>query len=124
MQVDTLTSIQARPPGFEHTAVIIPAYNEARFIGSVVLLARRYAATVIVVDDGSRDGTADLAESAGAQVIRHEVNSGKGVALKTAFQRARQLEGVLVIVTVDGVTTNRADMIASRRVNTSLINPG
>jgi len=102
MQADTSITIQAHPPGFEQIAVIIPAYNEARFIGSVVLMARRYASTVIVVDDGSRDATADLAEAAGAHVIRHEANSGKGVALKTAFQHVRQVEGVQVIVTVDG----------------------
>src|SRR5689334_4902392 len=42
-------------PGFEQTAGIIPAYSEARFIGSVVIQARHYACSVVVVDDGSRD---------------------------------------------------------------------
>jgi glycosyltransferase involved in cell wall biosynthesis len=90
------------PSGFDQTAVIIPAYNEARFIGSVVLQAHRYAANVIVVDDGSRDDTVKIAEAAGAVVIRHEINSGKGVALKTGFQYARQLADVMVIITIDG----------------------
>ena len=102
MQVDTPITDQAHPSGFDQTAVIIPAYNEARFIGSVVIQARRYASTVIVVDDGSQDGTPEVAQAAGALVIRHEVNSGKGVALKTGFQHARHLDGVQVILTVDG----------------------
>ncbi len=102
MQVNKPIPDQAHPPGFDQTAVIIPAYNEARFIGSVVIQARRYASTVIVVDDGSQDGTPEVAEAAGALVIRHEVNSGKGVALKTGFHHARQLAGVQVILTVDG----------------------
>lgn len=93
---------EAHAPGFRQTAVIVPAYNEARFIGSVVLQALQYASTVIVVDDGSRDDTAKVAEAAGALVIRHQVNSGKGVALKTGFHHARQLADVQVIVTVDG----------------------
>jgi glycosyltransferase involved in cell wall biosynthesis len=102
MQASLAPPDQTYPPGFDQTAVIIAAYNEARFIGSVVIQARRYAANVIVVDDGSQDDTSKVAEAAGAFVIRHEVNSGKGMALKTGFQHARQLAGVLVIVTVDG----------------------
>ena len=50
----------------KNTVVIIPAYNESRFIGSVVIQAKRYAAIVVVVDDGSKDGTAEIARSAGA----------------------------------------------------------
>jgi glycosyltransferase involved in cell wall biosynthesis len=102
MQVSLAPPQQVHPSAFDQTAVIIPAYNEARFIGSVVLQARCYAATVIVVDDGSHDDTVKVAEAAGAVVICHEVNSGKGVALKTGFQHVRQLAGVLVIVSVDG----------------------
>ena len=46
-----------------HLSVVIPAYNEERFIGSVVLQTLPYAATVIVVDDGSSDGTARVAQT-------------------------------------------------------------
>src|SRR5690349_3793468 len=102
MEVSVTLPGQVYPPGFDQTAVIIPSYNEARFIGSMVIQARHYASVVIVVDDGSRDGTAEIAETAGALVIRHEVNSGKGVALKTGFHHARQQPGINVIVTIDG----------------------
>ena len=56
--------------------VVIPAYNEERFIGSVVLQARQHAAAVLVVDDGSTDATAAVATAAGATVIRQTPNRG------------------------------------------------
>jgi glycosyltransferase involved in cell wall biosynthesis len=80
--------------------VVIPAYNEERFIGSVVLSAHKYADKVVVVDDGSSDATADIARAAGAIVVRHEQNLGKGVALNTGFRKARELYPEAV-VTID-----------------------
>jgi len=80
---------------------VIPAFNEERFIGSVVLKSRQYTDQVIVVDDGSTDKTAEIAEAAGAIVVRHEKNQGKGVALNTGFQAARDM-GAEVVVTFDG----------------------
>jgi cellulose synthase/poly-beta-1,6-N-acetylglucosamine synthase-like glycosyltransferase len=56
------------------TIALIPAYNEERFIGSLVLAARSYVDEVIVIDDGSRDRTVEIAEKAGATVIQHQVN--------------------------------------------------
>ena len=51
--------------------IATPAYNEEKYIGGIVLLAKQYADEVIVVDDGSRDRTARIAELAGASVVRH-----------------------------------------------------
>ncbi len=76
---------------------ILPAYNEEVAIGSVVLRTRKYADRVIVVDDGSSDRTGEVAEMAGAEVIRHPQNRGKGSALKTGFA---SLNGDSVIVTI------------------------
>ncbi len=78
--------------------VVVPAYNEERFIGSVVLKARQYAGTVIVVDDGSTDDTAAVADAAGAVVVRHSKNRGKGVALNTGLCQARELNPKAVVV--------------------------
>ncbi len=67
--------------------VVIPAYNEAATVESVVKeVLASHALPVIVVDDGSIDATAEMAERAGAEVLRHEDNRGKGVALRTAIQ--------------------------------------
>lgn len=80
--------------------VILPAYNEEVSIGSIVLLTKQYADTVIVIDDGSSDRTAIIAEKVGAEVIVHKANTGKGGALKTGFEAACKL-GADVIVTMD-----------------------
>jgi glycosyltransferase involved in cell wall biosynthesis len=92
-----LESINSCDINCQKIIAVIPAYNEERFIGSIVLKAHRYADTIIVVDDGSTDATAHIAEAAGAIVIRHEQNKGKGVALNTGFRRARELNPDVVI---------------------------
>ena len=84
----------------QNIIVVLPAYNEEVSIGSMVLLTKFYADNVIVVDDGSSDRTADIAKEAGAEVIIHQINMGKGGALKTGFTVAASL-GVDVIVTMD-----------------------
>jgi glycosyltransferase involved in cell wall biosynthesis len=80
------------------TVAVIPAYNEERFIGSVVIKACKYADAVIVVDDGSSDATAEIARLAGATVIQHEQNAGKGAALSTGLRKARELHPAAVVV--------------------------
>lgn len=71
-------------------SVLIPAYNEARVIADVVTRVRAAAGwhEVLVVDDGSADGTAGFAKAAGATVIRHPYNKGNGAAVKTGIRRA------------------------------------
>ncbi len=83
----------------QQVTAIIPAYNEQISIGSVVLRTKKYVNRVIVVDDGSTDNTAEIGELAGAEVISHQTNMGKGVALKTGFEAAA---GADIIVTIDG----------------------
>lgn len=80
---------------------IIPAFNEEKRIGKVVAGVRNVIPEVIVIDDGSQDATAELAEKAGALVIRHKRNCGKGMALRTGISRALK-EGFDAVMTVDG----------------------
>jgi glycosyltransferase involved in cell wall biosynthesis len=85
-----------------HSIVVaIPAYNEDRFIGSLVLKLRAKDRHVLVIDDGSTDATADVAEAAGATVVRHPHNMGKTAAVETAFQEARRT-GADALVLLDG----------------------
>jgi glycosyltransferase involved in cell wall biosynthesis len=80
----------------------IAAYNEARYIGSILLQARQYVDEVIVVDDGSKDNTAKIAELAGATVIRHDKNRGKGAAIQSILAEAkRRNPDILILLDAD-----------------------
>jgi glycosyltransferase involved in cell wall biosynthesis len=90
---------------------VIAAYNEAGVIARVVADVKRRGYPVVLVDDGSADATADLAEQAGAVVIRHPVNLGQGAALQTGIDFALN-EGADAIVTFDADGQHRASEIA------------
>ena len=92
------------------TAVLIPAFNSAATIGRVVSGALAYSDTVLVVDDGSADATAAQAATAGAQVLRHQTNQGKGAALRDGMRllAEQQFERV---VTMDADGQHLADQI-------------
>src|SRR5205823_581247 len=68
------------------TAAIIPAYFEEEHIGDVVRRTRRQLDHVLVVDDGSQDATAQRAREAGAELMVHEQNRGKGEAIKSGLR--------------------------------------
>jgi glycosyltransferase involved in cell wall biosynthesis len=80
------------------TVAILPAYNEEISIGSMVLSTQKFVDRVIVVDDGSNDNTSEIAKIAGAKVIKHLINKGKGAALKTGFKNVKDYD---IIVTMD-----------------------
>ncbi|MEK7218533.1 MAG: glycosyltransferase family 2 protein, partial [Patescibacteria group bacterium] len=79
---------------------VIPAFNEAKRIAQVVADARKVTDAVVVVDDGSDDGTAEAAEAGGARVLRHHQNCGAGAATMTGIEAARRL-GADAVVTLD-----------------------
>ncbi len=79
---------------------IIPAYNAEATIADVVKAVLRHLETVLVADDGSTDGTARVAEAAGAAVILLEGNRGKGQALRALFAEARR-RGFAAVVAID-----------------------
>lgn len=92
-------------------AFVIPVYNHARNLRSVMLAALESGAPVIVVDDGSTDGTTDvLAEPTAAMVVRHETNRGKGAAILTGLETAsRPPVCARFVVTVDADGQHRPD---------------
>ncbi|MCZ3367503.1 MULTISPECIES: glycosyltransferase family 2 protein [Methanobacterium] len=109
---------------------VMPAYNEELCISGIILGSKKYVDEVIVVDDGSTDNTVEIAELAGARVIRHYSNKGKGAALKTGFKAAKGSE-IIVALDSDGqhnpeeipklitpILTGEADIVnGSRYIN-------
>jgi glycosyltransferase involved in cell wall biosynthesis len=92
--------------------IVVPAFNEAQAIASVLADLRRTGYQIVVVDDGSADATAELAMQAGATVVRHPVNLGQGAALQTGIKFAL-LQGANFIVTFDADGQHRVDEIAT-----------
>jgi glycosyltransferase involved in cell wall biosynthesis len=93
------------PSGSHVQQIVIglPAYNEEKYIGSVILAARKYSDKVVVVDDGSTDDTAEIAKLAGATVVQHEGNQGYGATIQDIFLHARKINAdVLIILDADG----------------------
>ena len=85
-----------------NTLIAMPAYNEEKYIGSMVLKVRQHASETLVIDDGSTDRTAEIAELAGATVIRHDKNKGKGTAVQEILAEAKKKSSeVLVILDAD-----------------------
>ena len=86
----------------ERTSVIVPAFNEAHSVATLVESLQRQARwlEIIVVDDGSTDGTGDAAAGAGARVLRHPYNKGNGAAVKTGLRSAAG--AYILIVDADG----------------------
>jgi len=80
--------------------VIMPALNETKNIATLVTKLRDMYLDVLVIDDGSTDNTADVAKAAGAEVIRHETNLGKGKSLAEGYHYAAA-EGYDAVVTLD-----------------------
>ncbi|MGZ7066782.1 MAG: glycosyltransferase [Methanobacterium sp.] len=72
-------------------SIVIPAYNESSSVGNIIKIVKKLDIVneVIVVDDGSTDDTAAIAEKEGAIVIKHATNSGKGAALNTGFKNSK-----------------------------------
>jgi glycosyltransferase involved in cell wall biosynthesis len=89
------------PPKELNFAVVIPAHNEASTIRLVVMRALRHAGAVIVVDDGSRDGTSQALQDLPVTLLANERNEGKAAALWRGMQHALSL-GVEAVVTLDG----------------------
>ncbi|MCI7429018.1 MAG: glycosyltransferase [Methanobrevibacter sp.] len=85
-----LASIKTQKPKYKKVSVIIPAYNEEETVAKVVGVVKKaaYVDEIIVVNDGSSDQTESEAIKAGAKVINHETNKGKGEALKTGYKQS------------------------------------
>ncbi|MBU6147121.1 MAG: glycosyltransferase family 2 protein [Actinomycetales bacterium] len=77
--------------------VVVPAHNEATRVGEVVTGLRQHFSQIVVIDDGSRDGTGAIARRAGARVVRHVINLGQGAALQTGFDFVRSHAAAMAV---------------------------
>ena len=108
-----LASIKTTKNSNKSVSIVIPAYNEEATVAKVVSVARKlsYVDEVIVVDDGSSDRTVEEAESAGATVISHIMNEGKGSAIKTGFKNSHGDIVAFIDADVSNFTSEKIDKI-------------
>ena len=90
-------NLRAKDTVSSNVTVILPAYNKEISIGSVVLRTKRYARRVIVVDDASSDHTVDVAELAGAEVIRNPMTRRNEISLKKGIEAASDSDFILMM---------------------------
>lgn len=95
--------------GADDVWLVIPLYNEATVIRSVIEGLSSKFANIVCVDDGSTDGSADVAECAGARVIRHPINLGQGAALQTGIEFALSRADMRYLVTFDADGQHRPE---------------
>jgi glycosyltransferase involved in cell wall biosynthesis len=105
-EVEPSTPRTAQPKGLPPVTLLIPAYNEERGIGPVLeqVKALGLPGEILVVDDGSTDGTYQAAQIPGITVLRHDVNRGYGQSLKTGILASRH--DIIVITDADGTYPN------------------
>lgn len=100
-------------PGAASTWFVVPLFNEGQVVGDVIRDLRTRYPLVVAVDDGSADGSAAIAEQAGAAVVRHPYNMGQGAALKTGIDYALRDPAMRQVVTFDSDGQHQVDDAAS-----------
>ena len=93
--------------------IVVPAFNEATVIGDVIADVRSVFDHVVCVDDGSTDGTGEIAVRAGAHLVRHPINLGQGAAIQTGVEYARRQPGAAIFATFDADGQHRVKDVAA-----------
>lgn len=98
---------------FSDTWVVMPVYNEAAVVASVVQLTRRTFPNIVCVDDGSSDASPAQIRATGAHLVQHPVNLGQGAALQTGITYALRQPGIRFVVTMDSDGQHRPEDAAA-----------
>jgi polyprenyl-phospho-N-acetylgalactosaminyl synthase len=93
--------------------IVVPSFNEATVIGEVISELRSVFDNVVCVDDGSADGTGEIARQAGAHLVRHPINLGQGAAIQTGIEYARSQPGATMFATFDADGQHRVKDLAA-----------
>jgi glycosyltransferase involved in cell wall biosynthesis len=93
--------------------IVVPSFNEATVIGEVISELRSVFDNVVCVDDGSADGTGEIARQAGAHLVRHPINLGQGAAIQTGIEYARGQPGATMFATFDADGQHRVKDLAA-----------
>jgi glycosyltransferase involved in cell wall biosynthesis len=93
--------------------IVVPSFNEATVIGEVISELRSVFDHVVCVDDGSADGTGEIARQAGAHLVRHPINLGQGAAIQTGIEYARSQPGATMFATFDADGQHRVKDVAA-----------
>jgi glycosyltransferase involved in cell wall biosynthesis len=93
--------------------IVVPSFNEATVIGEVISELRSVFDNVVCVDDGSADGTGEIARQAGAHLVRHPINLGQGAAIQTGVEYARSQPGARMFATFDADGQHRVKDVAA-----------
>ncbi|MBS0025594.1 glycosyltransferase family 2 protein [Microbacterium paraoxydans] len=108
-----------------HTWVVVPLYNEASVIAGVIAGVLPHFPNIVCIDDGSTDGSLEVARRAGAHIVEHPINLGQGAALQTGIEYALAQPGCEYIVTFDADGQHRIDdavaMVAAARASGAAI---
>lgn len=107
---------------YKSLAVVIPALNEATTIGNVIIEVKSIADVIIIVDDGSIDGTGDIARELGAEVVRHNKPLGYDAAIAAGLNFAFSNPNIVAAVTCDADGQHRA--VDIRNVSSQVIEGG
>src|SRR3977135_487306 len=93
--------------------IVVPSFNASTAIGEVMSQRRSVFDNVVCVDDGSTDGTGEIAVRAGAHLVRHPINLGQGAAIQTGVEYARKQPGARIFATLDADGQHRVkDVVA------------
>ncbi len=100
---------------FERIAVLVPAFNASKTLGELLERVQNFvpSSNILVVDDGSADGTGELARHLGVRVLSHSSNLGKGRALKTGFDALKENKQFDSVFTLDADLQHHPEELAS-----------